>query len=388
MTFHEKHKEKNWNKIPKDQKQPENITGRGLTFGEDSWRRFRKNKLAIFGVLLIGVIVLASVFGSFFTGYDYSTQDVYMRNLPPIIDITVLPDGTEVYVHNELKVYLLDESRAIVENLTATNQSLVDKVYSYNINGQEYFLKFGDGISFETADGTELLPTATAWNTVYLLGTDSLGRDMLTRLLYGGRISLIVAFITSAGILIIGLLYGGIAGYYGGTLDIIMMRIVEIISSIPNTIYIILLMVYLGQGIGNILIAMAITSWLDMARLVRGQVLLLKESEFVQAAKSIGVSPFNIIMRHLLPNCMGPIIISATLAIPGAIATEAFMSFIGLGVAPPMPSWGVLSSEGIASIRSAPYQILLPSIFISVTMFGFNFLGDGLRDALDPKLRQ
>jgi oligopeptide transport system permease protein len=210
---------------------------------------------------------------------------------------------------------------------------------------------------------------------------------MLTRLLYGGRISLLVAFIVTISILLIGVVYGGIAGYYGGNADILMMRVVEILIAIPSLIYIILLMVYFGQGVGNILIALALTSWLGMALLVRGQVLGLKEQEFVLAAKSVGVSPFKIITTHLIPNSIGPIIVLATLSIPAAIAAEAFMSFIGLGVAPPMPSWGILSNDGIASIRSSPYQILLPSIAISLTMFSFNFLGDGLRDALDPKLR-
>ncbi|MBE0688159.1 MAG: ABC transporter permease, partial [Anaerolineaceae bacterium] len=227
----------------------------------------------------------------------------------------------------------------------------------------------------------------TIWNKNYLLGTDSLGRDMLTRLLYGGRISLLVAFTVTISTMLIGVIYGGISGYYGGNTDILMMRVVEILHAIPSLIYIILLMVYFGRGIYNILIAMALTSWLGMAQLVRGQVLGLKELDFVLAAKSNGVSPIKIILNHLLPNSIGPIIVSATLSIPGAIAGEAFMSFIGLGVSPPMPSWGILSNEGIGAIRSSPYQILLPSIAISLTMFAFNFLGDGLRDAMDPKLR-
>lgn len=210
---------------------------------------------------------------------------------------------------------------------------------------------------------------------------------MLTRLLYGGRVSLMVAFIVSVCTLMIGVVYGGVSGYYGGNTDIMMMRAVEILMAIPSTIYIILLMVYFGQGIYNILIAMALTCWLGMAQLVRGQVLSLKEQEYILAAKSVGISPIKIILNHLLPNSIGPIIVSATLSIPAAIATEAFMSFIGLGVKPPMPSWGILSNEGIGAIRSSPYQILLPSIAISLTMFAFNFLGDGLRDALDPRLR-
>jgi len=265
---------------------------------------------------------------------------------------------------------------------------LSDKVFIFEHNGSPYYLDFTEGGVIFLDENQEPLPQRKiTWNKNYLLGTDSLGRDMLTRLLYGGRISLMVAFIVTISTMLIGVIYGGISGYYGGNTDILMMRIVEILIAIPSIIYVILLMVYLGQGISNILIAMALTSWLGMAQLVRGQVLELKEQEFVLAAKSVGISPFKIILNHLLPNSIGPIIVSATLSIPGAIAGEAFMSFIGLGVRPPMPSWGILANEGLNTIRTSPYQILLPSIAIGLTMFAFNFLGDGLRDALDPKLR-
>jgi len=261
-------------------------------------------------------------------------------------------------------------------------------MFIFEHDGTPYYLNFSEGsIKFLNENQEPLPQRKTTWNKNYLLGTDSLGRDMLTRLLYGGRISLLVAFTVAISTMLIGVIYGGISGYYGGNTDILMMRVVEVLMAIPSIIYIILLMVYFGQGVYNILIAMALTSWLGMAQLVRGQVLGLKEQEFVLAAKSVGISPFKIILNHLLPNSIGPIIVSATLSIPGAIAGEAFMSFIGLGVSPPMPSWGILSNEGIGAIRSSPYQILLPSIAISLTMFAFNFLGDGLRDALDPKLR-
>lgn len=375
-----------WCRLPDELKLSEKITSKNTTNWQNAWRRFKKNKVAMLGVCIVLIIILLSIFGPMYTGYDYSSQNVYLRNIPPYYPVTLLPDNTNVYVHRELKVYLLDADCKLVDLIEPTKQSPETKTYSYQINGFDYNLKFGSSIEFQTATGQSLKPTQTVWNTKNLLGTDSLGRDMLTRLLYGGRVSLVVAFITTIGVLLIGLLYGGIAGYLGGITDIIMMRIVEVIISIPSTIYIILLMVLLGQGVINILIAMAITSWLGMARLVRGQVLSLKEREFICAAKILAVPPLRIIVRHLIPNCLGPIIISATLAIPGAIATEAFMSFIGLGVAPPMPSWGILSSEGIQSLRSAPYQIILPSICISLTMFGFNFMGDGLRDSLDPKL--
>lgn len=364
-------------------------TGAEISYLQDVWRRFRQNKLAMASVFVILLILLASFLGPSMTGKSYDAQQLNLRNMPPQIEILTASDGTRFYVHPELRVFLADGDGRVGEAVEPAKKQLAKKRYDYEINGHAYLLTFGgDGLKFSDADGAPLPGRETQWNRNYLLGTDSVGRDILTRLLYGGRISLMVAFVTSFFTLAIGVIYGGISGYYGGNTDIVMMRIVEILMAIPSTIYVILLMVYFGQGITNILIAMAATSWLGMARLVRAQVLSLKEQEFVLAARCAGVRPIAIIIKHLLPNCIGPIIVSATLSIPGAIATEAFMSFIGLGVAPPMPSWGILSNEGIGAIRSAPYQILLPSIAISLTMFSFNFMGDGLRDALDPRQRK
>jgi oligopeptide transport system permease protein len=347
-----------------------------------------QNKLAVASIFVILLILLASVFGPPLTGKSYDAQQLSLRNMPPRIEIQTAEDGTDFYVHQDLKVFLADTSGFVGEELAPVSAQLKDKVFVFEHNDRTYYLSFSDGVAFEDENHQPLPHKKTVWNQNYLLGTDSIGRDMLTRLLYGGRISLLVAFVVTFCTLLIGVIYGGVAGYYGRNTDIFMMRVVEILMSIPATIYIILLMVYFGQGIYNILIAMALTCWLGMAQLVRGQVLSLKEQEFVLAARTAGVSPFKIILSHLLPNSLGPIIVLATLSIPFAIATEAFMSFIGLGVKPPMPSWGILSNEGIGAIRSSPYQILLPSIAISLTMFAFNFLGDGLRDALDARLRK
>lgn len=220
------------------------------------------------------------------------------------------------------------------------------------------------------------------------LGTDDLGRDLLTRIMYGARISLTVGFLASLINLTVGVIYGGISGFYGGTTDNIMMRIVEVLNAIPMLLYVILLMVILEPGLQNILIALGLVYWLGMARIVRGQVLSLKEQDFVLAARTIGASNWQIITKHLIPNAMGPIIVTATLNIPSAIFTEAFLSFIGLGVNAPMASWGVLASDALQSFRSYPWQLFFPAIAISITMFAFNFLGDGLRDALDPKQRK
>jgi len=220
------------------------------------------------------------------------------------------------------------------------------------------------------------------------LGTDDLGRDLLTRIMYGARISLTVGFVASFINLTAGVVYGGISGYYGGQVDNIMMRIVEILSGIPLLLYVILLMVVLKPGLQNILIALGLVYWLGMARIVRGQILSLKEQDYVLAARTIGADNWRIIWKHLIPNAMGPIIVTATLNIPQAIFTEAFLSFIGLGVNAPMASWGVLANDALPSFRTYPWQLFFPAIAISITMLAFNFLGDGLRDALDPKQRK
>lgn len=247
---------------------------------------------------------------------------------------------------------------------------------------------FGPIFSSHTYDEQNLMMTNSSPSWEHWFGTDNLGRDIFIRVLYGARISLAIGIVASLLNLFIGVIYGGIAGFFGGKIDRIMMNIVDILYSVPTLLYVILLMVILKPGLINIFIALGIGYWLQMARIVRGQILSMKEQEFILAARTIGVSKKRILFRHLLPNAMGAIIVTMTLAIPDAIFTEAFLSFIGLGVSAPMASWGVLASEGVNDLRAYPFQLFFPAVAISVTMLAFNFLGDGLRDVLDPKMRR
>lgn len=219
-------------------------------------------------------------------------------------------------------------------------------------------------------------------------GTDTLGRDLFVRVLYGARISLAVGLAASLINLTVGVLYGGLAGLAGGRVDNVMMRIVDMFYSIPLVLYVILLMMVAGPGLKSIFIALGLVYWLEMARVVRAQILTFKEQEFVMAARALGAGRARILFRHLLPHCMGPIIITVTMNIPLAIFTEAFLSFLGLGVAVPMASWGVLASDALPAVRSHPHMLFFPAMAISITMLAFNFLGDGLRDALDPRLTE
>jgi oligopeptide transport system permease protein len=230
---------------------------------------------------------------------------------------------------------------------------------------------------------TNKRPTQGHW-----FGTDNLGRDLLTRVMHGARISLSIGIVASIINLGVGTIYGGVSGMAGGRTDDLMMRIVDIIYGIPLQLVVILLMVLLGTGLLNIYIALGLVYWLGMARIVRGQVLSLKEQEFVLAARMVGAGPRRLLFRHLIPNAMGPIIVTLTLSIPQAIFTEAWLSFIGLGVAAPVASWGVLASQGVGGLMSYPWQTFFPAAAISLSMLAFNFLGDGLRDALDPRLRR
>jgi oligopeptide transport system permease protein len=222
----------------------------------------------------------------------------------------------------------------------------------------------------------------------HILGTDDLGRDVLAKVIFGSQVSLSIGILVQAIVLVIGGAIGLTAGYFGGWIDNLLMRFTDIMYAFPDLLFVLIIVAALGPTLLNIFVAIGLVSWVGLARLVRGQVLSIKEKEFVEAARAAGSSPVKIILQHLLPNSLGPVIVSLTFGIPAAIFTEAVLDFLGVGIRPPTPTWGVMVFEGYAAVDSYPYLVIIPCVALSMTMLAFNFIGDGLRDALDPRMRR
>ena len=316
----------------------EKISAPSLSFMADSWRRLKKNKVAMVSLIILIIISMSSLLAPVIAPHDPNAQTVQYANMPPKIpgiDINGL-NGT-----------------------VKQNGVVIDKYESSNVPEDVY----------------------------YYLGTDSLGRDLLSRILYGTRVSLFIAFMAALFNLTLGVVYGLTSGWLGGKVDNIMQRILEILSGVPNLVVVILMLLVLKPGISSIIIALALTEWLSMARVVRAQTLKLKNQEYILAARTLGQSPMKIAFRHILPNLAGVIIIQVMFSIPSAIFFEAFLSFIGIGIPAPNASLGTLINDGYKTFRFLPHLMWYPAGIMSVIMICFNLLADGLRDAFDPKMR-
>ncbi|MGD9964111.1 MAG: ABC transporter permease [Candidatus Izemoplasmatales bacterium] len=408
--------------LEQDQKLDKEQTRKSLTYWQDVWRRLKKNHLAIVGLVCVIFIILFATVGPLINPRNYKSQALDYKNIPPQLTVYKLGDDTYVYLSEMLELILVSEDGYLIQkfDIAEADKDLENKTRTYRLYDENdveidsVFVDFSyqtdpikklEGIRYSfTYDGIEYKqPFDKIWNKSYILGTDINGRDMLARLMYGTGISLIIAFVAAIINFFIGVIYGSISGFFGKNTDIIMMRIVDIINSIPLLLYVILLMVVLKDswfeinvldklfgsgGLGTIIVTLISVYWVGMARLVRAQVLSLKEQEYVLAAKTMGVSNFKIIQKHLIPNALGPIIVTMAMMIPTAVFTEAFLSFIGLGISAPRASLGSLANDGAKYMQTYPYQLVIPSIAIAFMMLAFNFLGDGLRDALDPRLRK
>ncbi|MEI3604305.1 ABC transporter permease [Pseudogracilibacillus sp. SE30717A] len=301
-------KQTDFEPIHYEQSDAERIAGKSTSYWKDAWRRFKQNKLAIAGIVIIALLGIMSFIGSPLSGHNYFDNDLINSNQSP--------------------------------------------------SGEHWF------------------------------GTDNLGRDIFARTWYGAKISLFIGLTAAFIDLIIGVIWGAVSGYVGGRVDEYMMRIADILSGVPYLLVVILLMVIMKPGLWTLIIAMTITGWINMARIVRGEVLRLKNEEYVMAARSLGANGYRILSKHLIPNTLGPILVTLTLTVPNAIFTEAFLSFLGLGVPAPRASWGTMSADALQSFLYYPFQLFFPAFFICLTMLAFNVVGDGLRDAFDPKDRR
>jgi len=306
--YKEMQKQQLFRKLSKEEKNDEFIAIESKTFFQSVRAEFTKNKRAVFGMIVLVIVVLMAILGPVFSPFSYEDQNIALRNAAP------------------------------------------------------------------TAQ--------------HLFGTDKMGRDIFVRILYGARISLGVGIVAAIVNLILGTLYGGIAGYVGGKTDMVMMRFVDIIYSVPSMLYIVLIMLWLGAGVSSIILGISITCWIGTARIVRSQVKSLREQEFTMAAFVLGASPKRILVKHLLVNAMGPIIVNITLMVPQAIFTEAWLSFIGVGISAPKASWGTLCDAASELIMVYPMQTIYPLVAICLTIISFNFVGEGLERALDPKRKR
>ena len=366
---------------------PPVATGRSLW--EDARLRLFANKAAVASIITLILIALASIFGPMLTGHDYTrVYPDYVRIGP---SLSAYPKPEQLGPATDR---IAARIRASADDIRREGGVLKLKLTSPRAIDERllvYFARsdmFGEAKIVERLDeGRKLTLEVPVKNRRFIFGTDANGRDLLTRTLFAGRISLAIGLLAAGVGVIIGVIYGATSGFLGGRIDDAMMRIVDIIYALPFIFFVIMLVVFFGRNFVLMFLAVGAVEWLDMARIVRGQTLSIKRQEYVQAAEALGVGNVGIIRRHIIPNALGPVVVYMTLLVPKVILLESFLSFLGLGVQEPMSSWGVLISDGARNVQGEPLMLVFPALFLVATLFALNFLGDGLRDALDPKDR-
>jgi oligopeptide transport system permease protein len=361
----------------------------GRSLWGDAWLRLQSNRAALFSAVYLAAVVALCIAGPWFTGHDFKTIYQNYVRVPPSFDSYPKQDEIETALKAALEKGHLLMAEWHEENgrlfLTAKSAKPIDERTIRYIDRSDSFEN--SKVEGKSADGLSMTFSTDVQKIHFYVGTDTSGRDVLTRTFMAGRVSLLVGLLAGLVAVIIGVAYGAISGFFGGRVDEVMMRIVDILYSLPFTFFVIMLVVFFGRNFLLMFVAIGAVLWLDMARIVRGQTLSLKRQEYVQAAQALGVDDKGIVFRHIVPNMLGPIIIFVTVLVPQVIILESFLSYLGLGVQEPNSSWGVQISEGARNMQGAPWLLFFPSFFLTTTLFALNFIGDGLRDALDPKDR-
>ncbi|HEV2503172.1 MAG TPA: ABC transporter permease subunit [Mesorhizobium sp.] len=363
------------------------VVGRSL-WG-DAWARLKANRAAMISLCYLILMGLVCIIGPWFVPHQYTT--IYS-------DYVRTPPSFSAYPKEEMIKTALDDvvrrMRVDIKDvkqdggnltITLTSSKPIDERYLRYLDRSDTF--DGAQVLSKSPEGNEIVIGTTVRQAYFFFGTDNIGRDLLSRTLVAGRISLAIGLLAGVVAVVIGVLYGATAGFSGGKVDEVMMRIVDVLYSLPFIFFVIMLVVFFGRNFVLMFLAVGAVLWLDMARIVRGQALSIRRQEYVQAAEALGVGQRGILLRHVIPNLLGPVVIYMTLLVPQVIILESFLSFLGLGVQEPMTSWGVLISAGAKNIGTANWLLLFPAFFLVSTLFALNFVGDGLRDALDPKDR-
>ena len=362
---------------------------KGRSLWADAWGRLKANKAAMVSLFYLAFMTLLCTLGPLFTPHSFSTIYQDYNRVPPSLDPYPQADKIDLAVKDAVRRSRLDlvgwEEKEGKVFITVSSSKPVDERTTRYIDRSDVFE--GAAIASKSADGLQLTMSADVDRKYFYFGTDNSGRDLLTRTLVAGRVSLAIGLLAGLVAVVIGVLYGATSGFLGGKVDEVMMRIVDVLYALPFIFFVIMLVVFFGRNFILMFLAVGAVLWLDMARIVRGQALSIKRQEYVQAAEALGVSRSGILLRHVVPNLLGPVVIYMTLLVPQVIILESFLSFLGLGVQEPMSSWGVLISQGAKNIPAANWLLFFPSLFLTTTLFALNFIGDGLRDALDPKDR-